>query len=162
MADDILLALDAFVVPLVPNLLADAVWHIDNISYIVANFDIFQDCTKADDRMAPHDIPATDFIIMWPDPHDINVQAVILLSQCLMVSKNVCRSFVDSATDTRHVLEIFDGNLSHNHLSNFVGHTGETLCLHARVVWFHVEDVMVVCSELAALVMRQVGKKERK
>lgn len=65
--------------------------------------------------------------MMWPDPHDINFQAVILPDQSLMASENVCFSFVDCATDTRHVLEVFDRKLLHDHLSDFVGHTGETL-----------------------------------
>ena len=79
-----------------------------------------------------------------------------------MVSENACHSFVDCPTDTRHVLEIFNGQLSHNHLGDFVGHTGETLRIHARVVGLHVEHVVAVCPELRASVLRLVGTRKRK
>ena len=107
-------------------------------------------------------IPAKGLPMLWPDPHDINIQAVILLDQCLMVSENACHSFVDCATDTRDVLEIFNGQLSHNHLGDFVGHTGETLRIHARMVGLHVEYVVVMCSELTASVLRLVETRKRK
>ena len=66
------------------------------------------------------------------------------------------------AIDTRYVLKIFEGKLLYNHLGGFVGQTGETLCLHVRVVSLHIDRVVLCVESLRLWSLGRRWRVERK